>query len=182
MTVPLSVPEARDLKSMNPLEWCCAFGAATFYMWVPGLLDNISTLVALPPLYFMVYILTNSHMARSARRSEERDDIHNARELASQCISTLERLAIGMDLRDEYRVYIALGALSARVDLFLVRYRRYLNYSAKLAAIESANSIACAQLMGPNLVEPLARCKSLMEGVKNWIFDVDHPSLLAARS
>lgn len=182
MTVPLSAPETRDRKNMNSLEWCCVFGVATVYMWVQGLLDNISTLVALPPLYFMVYLLVNAHLARSARRSEERDDIHNTRELVNQCISALERLTIGMDPWNEYRVYIALGALSARVDLFLVRYRRYLNYSAKLAAIESANNIARAQLMGSDLAEHLTRCKTLMEKIKVGILDVDHPSLRAARS
>jgi len=181
VTRPSYSPEPRDRKNISPLVWCCLFGASTTYLWVMGLLGNISLLVALPAIYFMVYLLTNSHLARSARRSEELYDISAARELANQCLSSLERLAAGTDMWGEYRVYIALGSLLTRIDLFNARYHRYLDYPAKLAAIESASNIAAAQLES-DLDEPIAHAKDLMETIKAGILGVDHPSLRAARA
>lgn len=182
MTIPLSAPNPRDRKNLNALEWCCFFGASTLYARVLGLLDNISMIVALPSIYFIVYLLFNSHRARSARRSEEHDDIYNARALADQCIYAMECLMDGMEMWSEHRVHIALNTLSARIDLFTARYRRYLDYQAKVAAMESADAIACAQFEDLDPAEQVARAKALMERIRGRILDVDHPSLRAARS
>lgn len=182
MTIPLSAPNPRYRKGLNALEWCCVFGASTLYARVLGLLDNISMIIALPSIYFIVYLLFNSHRARSARRSEERDDIRNARALADQCIHAMELLLESMGTWSEHRVHMVLGTLAARIDLFTVRYRRYLDYPAKVAAIESAGSIAYAQFGEPDLAEQVDRAKVLLGKIKGGILDVDHPSLRDARS
>lgn len=158
------------------------FGASTLCARVLGLLDSIPMTAALPSIYFIACLLFSTHRARPARRSEGRDDMHNARELAVQCICAMEPMLEGMRARSEQRVYIAPSALSARIDPFTARYRRCLGYPAKVAAMEPAGDIACARFIESDPAERVARARALMGRIGAGILDVDHPSLRAARS
>jgi len=167
---------------VRALVFFAASGVISIIIVMSGTWDGMTRLAGVMAALFIAYGFFAAQNSERVRRAEDEEALKDVRALAGQCASIVEIIATMVEERRTEEVRRALRYLSTKTNLFVTRYRRYLDPETAGIVIETEQMIVRAHLRGvrslPKFVETL---RARVGGIGSGIRDIDDPFLHRSR-